>query len=91
MLWCRLRFTTIKTKKRVRHDPTSQVFVFFIRYVKFLNRTVPVLVWIYGGGYIRGSKTITGSPDGLVARAKGGMIYVAMNYRLGVYVSVESS
>ncbi|CAG8894359.1 unnamed protein product [Penicillium egyptiacum] len=58
---------------------------FFIRDVNFLSRAVPVLVWIYGGGYISGSKTITGSPDGLIARAKGGMIYVAMNYRLGVY------
>ena len=50
---------------------------------------VPVLFWIYGGGYTSGSKTVVGSSDGIVARAKGGIIFVALNYRLGLYVSVN--
>lgn len=51
----------------------------------------PVLVWIYGGGYTAGSKTSEGSPASLVARSVEndgeGIVYVAMNYRLGLFVS----
>jgi len=47
----------------------------------------PVLVWIYGGGYTGGSKSGYGSPAGLLERSEGdggeGVVYVAMNYRLG--------
>jgi carboxylesterase type B len=47
---------------------------------------VPVLVWIYGGGYTIGSKA--NDPSGLLAVASGNssdeeVIYVALNYRLG--------
>lgn len=54
------------------------------------NRGAPVLVWIYGGGYVEGDKTASGSPSGLLARSEespssGGLIYVAMNYRLGAF------
>jgi carboxylesterase type B len=50
----------------------------------------PVLVWIFGGGYVDGDKTASGSPSGLLARSEqppnsGGVIYVAMNYRLGAF------
>ncbi|KAH7039472.1 Carboxylesterase [Macrophomina phaseolina] len=47
----------------------------------------PVLVWIYGGGYTAGSKSGSGDPTGLIQRSRtnssDGVIYVALNYRLG--------
>jgi carboxylesterase type B len=47
----------------------------------------PVVVWIYGGGYTGGYKTSSGNPDGLIASSQAGggdgIIFVAMNYRLG--------
>jgi hypothetical protein len=53
-----------------------------------------VLVWIYGGGYTLGSKSGSGSPATLLASARKnnqeGVIFVAMNYRLGLYVSLIS-
>lgn len=46
----------------------------------------PVMVYVYGGGFIEGSKTGAGNPAGLLARARddgnAGLIYVSMNYRL---------
>jgi carboxylesterase type B len=55
--------------------------------------TAAVLVWIYGGGYTFGSKS-SGSPATLLASARKnnqeGVIFVAMNYRLGLYVSLLS-
>ncbi|KAL1303153.1 hypothetical protein AAFC00_006582 [Neodothiora populina] len=45
----------------------------------------PVLVWIYGGGYIGGSKISEGSPSGLLKRSNNGVVYVALNYRLGAF------
>ena len=51
----------------------------------------PVLVWIYGGGYTGGSKTSYGNPASLISRSLEndgeGIVYVAMNYRLGLFVS----
>jgi carboxylesterase type B len=49
-----------------------------------------VLVWIYGGGYTAGSKTGGYDPTGLLARSQNGkdddgVIYVALNYRLGAF------
>jgi carboxylesterase type B len=50
----------------------------------------PVLVWIYGGGYVAGDKTSSGNPAGLVASSlqngSEGVVFVAMNYRLGLFV-----
>ena len=47
---------------------------------------LPVLVWIYGGAYIFGGKSLY-FPGGLMDRAmrqdRGGVIFVAMNYRMG--------
>ena len=47
---------------------------------------LPVLVWIYGGAYVFGGKSLY-FPGGLMDRAmrqdRGGMVFVAMNYRMG--------
>ncbi|KAJ5638973.1 uncharacterized protein N7484_006835 [Penicillium longicatenatum] len=56
------------------------------------NRSVsrslaPVLVWIYGGGYAEGDKALE-DPSGLINRSMivgEGVVYVAMNYRLGAF------
>ncbi|KAI0382458.1 alpha/beta-hydrolase [Hypomontagnella monticulosa] len=49
----------------------------------------PVLVWIHGGGFTFGSKTLYGSPAGLISRSlldrDDGIIVVSINYRLGMY------
>lgn len=53
-------------------------------------KAAAVMVWIYGGGFTGGYKTSSGSPAGLIARSQDdgqeGIIYVAMNYRLGLFV-----
>lgn len=47
-----------------------------------------MLVWIYGGGFTLGSKS-ENDPAGLIAQSQTngaeGMIFVAMNYRLGMF------
>lgn len=46
---------------------------------------LPVVVWIFGGGYIFGKKEFSPyNPTGLFRRTDGNMIYVAMNYRVRV-------
>ncbi|KAN0096299.1 alpha/beta-hydrolase [Hyaloscypha variabilis] len=45
----------------------------------------PVLVWIHGGGYTLGWKTEYGTGGGLIRASNGGIIYVAINYRLGIF------
>ncbi|KAL8994183.1 MAG: hypothetical protein Q9169_005786 [Polycauliona sp. 2 TL-2023] len=51
----------------------------------------PVLVWIYGGGYTAGEKTGYGlfNPAGLIRASQitesEGVVYVALNYRLGAF------
>lgn len=55
------------------------------------NGGAPVLVWIYGGGYTFGEKTGNGvyNPAGLLkasqASGSDGVVYVALNYRLGAF------
>ena len=55
------------------------------------NGGAPVLVWIYGGGYTAGEKTGFGTynPSGLLrasqASGSDGVVYVALNYRLGAF------
>jgi carboxylesterase type B len=49
------------------------------------------MVWIHGGGYTLGSKTLySPSAAGLIKASqihgKDGVIWVAMNYRLGIFV-----
>jgi carboxylesterase type B len=50
---------------------------------------IPVLVWLYGGGNVYGAKDYQTDPYGLMLRAQehspDGMIFVAMNYRLGAF------
>jgi carboxylesterase type B len=50
------------------------------------------MVEIYGGGYTLGDKVNVGNPAGLIARSvedgNEGVIYVAMNYRLGLFVGI---
>ncbi|KAB2573498.1 Carboxylesterase patB [Lasiodiplodia theobromae] len=49
----------------------------------------PVLVWIHGGGFVSGDKSEQGNGAGLVARSmeqgNAGIIYIAINYRLGLF------
>ncbi|KAK9428007.1 alpha/beta-hydrolase [Lipomyces doorenjongii] len=51
--------------------------------------TVPVIIWLYGGGYTTGDKTSSGSPAELLAESlrngNEGIIFVAPNYRLGLF------
>ncbi|KAL8951891.1 MAG: hypothetical protein Q9222_002166 [Ikaeria aurantiellina] len=55
------------------------------------NEGAPVLVWIYGGGYTFGEKTGAGAynPSGLIKASQvggsEGVVYVALNYRLGAF------
>ncbi len=57
---------------------------------KEVSAGAPVLVWIYGGGYTGGDKTSAGDPASLIARSLENeseeVIFVAMNYRLGLFV-----
>ena len=52
--------------------------------------SAPVLVWIYGGGYIGGEKSGGGlyNPAGLIKTSQSsnssGLIYVAINYRVSL-------
>lgn len=54
-----------------------------------MSFTAPVLVWIHGGRFTFGSKTLYGSPAGLIARSRrnkeDGIIVVSINYRLGMF------
>ncbi|KAH8555976.1 Carboxylesterase [Umbelopsis sp. PMI_123] len=45
---------------------------------------LPVIVMIHGGGYTTGSSTSYVYGDSLVYRSNGGVIYVAIQYRLGM-------
>ena len=48
-----------------------------------INKKLPVMVWIYGGGFVAGS-TSEGRQDGSVL-AEEGVVVVSMNYRLGIF------
>jgi len=48
------------------------------------SEKLPVMVWIYGGGYLAGG-TSEPRQDGTNLAAKHGVIVVSMNYRLGVF------
>jgi carboxylesterase type B len=53
-----------------------------------------VLVWIYGGGYVSGTKSgpVSGhnGPGGLFRRGGDDFIYIAINYRLGAFGFLNS-
>jgi len=50
---------------------------------KTVGKKLPVMVWIYGGGY-RAGGTSEGRQDGQFL-ARRGVVVVSMNYRLGVF------
>lgn len=45
-------------------------------------KLAPVMLWIYGGGYTAGEKS-TYNGAGLLGASQDGVIFVAINYRLG--------
>ncbi|KIY70392.1 alpha/beta-hydrolase [Cylindrobasidium torrendii FP15055 ss-10] len=48
------------------------------------NKSLPVLFWNYGGGWVGGSKN-ENDPAGLLQVAQNGFIHVSYNYRLGIF------
>jgi carboxylesterase type B len=59
------------------------------------DKGIPVLVWIYGGGYVFADKNYWGNPAGLLARSQEdgdeGIVFVTINYRLRLFVSTDTS
>jgi carboxylesterase type B len=56
------------------------------------QKLAPVMVWIYGGGFAEGDKTLY-NPEGLIDRSEAlgeEIVYVAMNYRVSIYYPVIS-
>lgn len=50
------------------------------------KKLAPVMVWIYGGGFAEGDKTLY-NPEGLIDRSEAlgeEIVYVAMNYRVSI-------
>jgi len=47
------------------------------------NKKLPVLVWIYGGGFVSGGTNVP-IYDG-EAMAKKGIVFVSINYRVGIF------
>lgn len=59
--------------------------IFDRRYAR--GSKAPVVVWIYGGGFVLGGKTQNGDGSGLIAESTNdprdeGVIFVAFNYRV---------
>ena len=48
-----------------------------------LTASLPVMVWIQGGGYLFGTSGLPGYDGGLLAR-DGGVVVVTFNYRVGI-------
>ncbi|KAM0752975.1 alpha/beta-hydrolase [Meredithblackwellia eburnea MCA 4105] len=46
--------------------------------------SLPVLFWNYGGGWTGGSKN-ENTPEGLFEQSSNGIVFVAYNYRLGIF------
>jgi Carboxylesterase family len=70
-------------------DPTSEDCLFLDIVVpgKALRKEVklPVINWIYGGGFVEGSKEDTYDGLPIVKASSNNVIYVAGNYRLGPF------
>ncbi|KAI9734692.1 MAG: hypothetical protein M1834_002294 [Cirrosporium novae-zelandiae] len=77
------------------YDPrTTEDCLFLDVYVpqKIFNSSVqsqgaPVLVWMFGGGYTSGEKNGDGQfdPTTFIRASESGLIFVAINYRLGAF------
>ncbi|KAL1966185.1 hypothetical protein VTN77DRAFT_4737 [Rasamsonia byssochlamydoides] len=55
---------------------------------KRFHKKAPVLVWIYGGAYVAGDKTainVTGLVRRSMADRSKGIVFVAINYRVGAF------
>ncbi|KAI1281077.1 Alpha/Beta hydrolase protein [Xylaria sp. FL0933] len=50
---------------------------------------LPIVVWIHGGGFVQGHKSEDGNGTGLITRSielgSQGILFVAINYRLGMF------
>ena len=49
----------------------------------------PVLVWLYGGGWVSGDKRSLTNPLGLLESSDQELIFVAPNYRVCFHCTVE--
>jgi carboxylesterase type B len=97
MLWFQFQYSTerMHTKIEVKgeREGVVQLAVSSILHERndgsgfWLMKSAPVLVWIYGGGYVEGSKVY--NPAGLISQSQKnggeGFIFVAINYRLGMF------
>ena len=73
--------STRSVRRRVQHEDSQAPS----------SEAIPVLVWIDGGGFSAGYKhemNATGLLQRAQAQAEEGFIFVAMNYRLGLFVSL---
>jgi carboxylesterase type B len=48
------------------------------------SRSLPVMAWIHGGGFVSGNPEFDGYTSGVKLAVKGGVIVVHITYRLGV-------
>jgi para-nitrobenzyl esterase len=66
-------------------QPTSEDCLFLNVWApKYKGKPLPVMVWVYGGAFIMGSSSDS-MYDGRVFAEDGGVIFVSMNYRLGIF------
>ena len=49
-----------------------------------MNKSLPVLLWIHGGGYTVGNGANAGGPN-FISSSNGSIIFVSIQYRLGAY------
>jgi len=73
-------------KDMIFHDPGASEDCLTLNVwtsAKEKSAKLPVMVWIYGGGYLGGS-TSEARQDGAVL-AGNGVVVVSMNYRLGIF------
>lgn len=57
------------------------------------GKLAPVVLWLHGGGFVQGTKADDGNGAGLISQSledgNEGIVYVAANYRLGIFVSSQ--
>jgi para-nitrobenzyl esterase len=69
----------------IRKEPISEDCLYLNVWsgAKKSNAKLPVLVWIYGGGFMSGGTNVP-IYDG-EAMAKKGIVFVSINYRVGIF------